>query len=49
MTKALSWVVGVCVAGVVFCLAMTIYTGVKQRHASVRLVPQTVPTPALGR
>jgi hypothetical protein len=46
--KSLTAVFGAGVIGIVFCLIMTIYTGVQESKQRNEPVPLTIPTPALG-
>jgi hypothetical protein len=48
MIKKLTALVGVCVAGIVVCLGMTIYTGVKEHQEKNTPTPLTIPTPAIA-
>jgi hypothetical protein len=45
--KAMNAVFWSAVAGIVICLAMTIYTGVKESQEKAQPVPLTIPTPAM--
>jgi hypothetical protein len=44
--KALTWVFGVCVAGIVFSFGMSVYTAVQQDKAESQVQPISIPLPA---
>ena len=45
--KSLTILFGLGLAGIVVCLAMTIYTGIKEHQEQNTPRPLTIPTPAL--
>lgn len=47
--KALSIVVGICVAGVVVSFGLGLYTALQEEEARENPAPLTIPTPAMAQ
>ena len=47
--KKFTIVFGMSLAGIVVCLVMTVYTGVKQHQVQMVPQPLSIPTPALSQ